>query len=67
VEAVFAAITAALAQGDGLSLADFGVFTVSDRAAREAMNPRTGGKIAVSAGRAVKFKAGKSSRCRELM
>ena len=59
MEAVFAAITAALAQGDGLSLADFGVFTVSDRAAREAKNPRTGDKIAVTAGKRVKFKAGK--------
>jgi len=54
-----AAITAALAQGDGLSLTGFGTFAVSDRAAREAKNPRTGDKIAVTAGKRVKFKPGK--------
>ena len=59
IDAVFAAITAALAQGDGLSLTGFGTFAVSDRAAREAKNPRTGDKIAVTAGKRVKFKAGK--------
>ena len=59
IDAVFAAITAALAQGDGLSLTGFGTFAVSDRAAREAKNPRTGDKIAVPAGKRVKFKAGK--------
>ena len=60
VDAVFTAITAALAQGDGLSLTGFGSFAVSERAAREAKNPRTGEKIAVPASKAVKFKSGKA-------
>jgi DNA-binding protein HU-beta len=60
VDAVFAAITSALTQGDGLSLTGFGAFAVSERAAREAKNPRTGEKIAVPAGKAVKFKPGKA-------
>ena len=59
VDAVFTAITSALAQGDGLSLTGFGVFAVSERAAREAKNPRTGEKIAVPASKGVKFKPGK--------
>ena len=59
VDAVFTAITAALAQGDGLSLTGFGSFAVSERAAREAKNPRTDEKIAVPASKAVKFKPGK--------
>ena len=60
VDAVFAAISSALARGDGLSLTGFGSFAVSERAAREAKNPRTGEKIAVPAGKAVKFKPGKA-------
>ena len=60
VDAVFGAITTALAQGDGLSLTGFGAFAVSQRAAREAKNPRTGEKIAVPAAKAVKFKPGKA-------
>ena len=60
MDAVFTAITAALAQGDGLSFTGFGSFAVSERAAREAKNPRTGEEIAVPAGKAVKFKPGKA-------
>ena len=60
VDAVFTAITTALTQGDGLSLTGFGSFAVSERAAREAKNPRTGEKIAVPASKAVKFKPGKA-------
>ena len=62
IDAVFAAITAALAQGDGLSLTGFGSFAVSDRAAREARNPSTGEKMAIAASKSVKFKPGKALR-----
>ena len=41
VDAVLTAITDALIQGDSLSLTGFGSFAVSERAAREARNPRT--------------------------
>jgi len=60
VDAVFAAITTALAQGDVLSLIGFGAFGVSERAAREAKKPRTGEKISVPVSKEVKFKPGKA-------
>jgi len=60
IDAVFAAITAALAQGDGLSLTGFGSFAVSERAAKEGRNPKTGEKMAIAASKSVKFKPGKA-------
>jgi DNA-binding protein HU-beta len=60
IDAVFAAITAALAQGNGLSLTGFGSFAVSERAAKEGRNPKTGEKMAIAASKTVKFKPGKS-------
>ena len=60
VDAVFAAITTALSQGDGLSLTGFGSFAVSERAAKEGRNPKTGEKMAIAASKSVKFKPGKA-------
>ena len=60
IDAVFAAITAALAQGDGLSLTGFGSFAISERAAKEGRNPKTGEKMAIAASKTVKFKPGKA-------
>ena len=60
IDAVFAAITAALAQGNGLSLTGFGSFALSERAAKEGRNPKTGEKMAIAASKTVKFKPGKS-------
>ena len=60
IDAVFASITAALAQGDGLSLTGFGSFAVSDRAAKEGCNPKTGEKMAIAASKVVKFRPGKA-------
>jgi DNA-binding protein HU-beta len=37
----------------------FGTFVVSERAASEGRNPRTGEKISISASKQPKFKAGK--------
>ena len=62
IDAVFTAITSALAQGDGLSLTGFGSFAVAERAAKEGRNPKTGEKMAIAASKAVKFKAGKTLR-----
>lgn len=58
-DAVFAAITAALKAGDDVRLVGFGSFSVSARPAREGRNPQTGKAIAIAAGRAAKFAAGK--------
>jgi len=59
VDAVIGGITGALASGDNVSLVGFGTFSVTDRAARTARNPRTGEAIQVAASKAPKFKAGK--------
>ncbi len=60
VEAVLCGVTDALKSGDAVSLVGFGTFSVVDRAARTARNPRTGEAIQVGASRAPKFKAGKA-------
>jgi len=60
VEAVISGVTGALSNGDSVSLVGFGTFSVSDRAARTARNPRTGETINVPASKAPKFKAGKA-------
>jgi DNA-binding protein HU-beta len=59
VEAVLAAITAALRAGDAVTLSGFGSFVAKTRAARTGRNPRTGEAIAIPASRAPAFKAGK--------
>lgn len=59
VDGVFDAITNALKGGDEVRLVGFGTFSVSDRAASEGRNPRTGETIQIAASRVPKFKAGK--------
>jgi DNA-binding protein HU-beta len=60
VEAVLSGVTDALAKGEAVSLVGFGTFSVAERAARTARNPRTGEPIEVAASKSPKFKAGKS-------
>lgn len=60
VEAVLGGITGTLANGDSVSLVGFGTFSVAERSARTARNPRTGDTINVPASKAPKFKAGKA-------
>jgi len=60
VEAVLSGITGTLAKGEAVSLVGFGTFSVAERAARTARNPRTGEPIEVAASKSPKFKAGKS-------
>ena len=59
VDAVFDAISAALAKGEEVRLVGFGTFAVATRAASEGRNPRTGEKIKIAASKQPKFKAGK--------
>ena len=59
VDAVFDAIASSLKKGDEVRLVGFGTFTVSERAASEGRNPRTGEKIKIAASKQPKFKAGK--------
>ncbi len=59
VDAVFASVTGALKGGDEVRLVGFGTFAVTNRAASEGRNPRTGEKIQIPASKQPKFKAGK--------
>ena len=59
VDAVFDAITAALARGEEFTLVGFGSFSVSDRPARVGRNPKTGAEIVIPASKVPKFKVGK--------
>ncbi len=60
VNAITDAIAKALSKGEKVSLPGFGTFSISKRAARTGVNPRTGEKIKIAATKVPKFKAGKS-------
>ena len=62
VNAVFSAITDALANGETVTLTGFGTFTVRSREARQGRNPRTGESITIAASRVPAFKTGKALR-----
>jgi DNA-binding protein HU-beta len=59
VDAVFDIISDTLKNGEPVMLSGFGTFTVSNRAARNGRNPRTGETISIPASRSPRFKAGK--------
>jgi DNA-binding protein HU-beta len=58
LDAAIETITEALKKGDEVKIVGFGTFVVTDRAAGEARNPRTGEKVSVPASKAPKFRAG---------
>ena len=60
VNSALNAITAALKDGDKVTLVGFGTFEVRDRAAREGKNPATGETISIPATKVPAFKAGKA-------
>jgi DNA-binding protein HU-beta len=55
VEATIDVVSDELAGGGEVSLAGFGKFSVSHRAARQGRNPSTGQTIQIAASRAAKF------------
>ena len=57
VEAVFAAISDALADGDKVTVIGFGTFEAKAQAAREGRNPATGEKIEIAACKRPAFSA----------
>lgn len=59
VEKIIDAITSSLKKGEEVSIAGLGIFTVKQRAARQARNPRTGEMVSVPAMKVPKFKASK--------
>ena len=60
--AMLEAIETSLAAGGSVALTGFGTFSVSQRAARTGVNPRTGEKIQIAAKTVAKFKPGKALR-----
>ena len=58
LEATIEAIKNALVEGDKIQLIGFGRFSVSERPAREGINPATKEKITIAAKKVAKFKAG---------
>lgn len=60
VECVMSSIVDSLKKGDEVSIAGLGIFSVKQRAAREARNPRTGETIKVPAMKVPKFRAAKA-------
>lgn len=53
-------VTEEMKKGEKVQLVGFGTFEVSERAAREGRNPRTGETMEIAASKAPKFKAGKA-------
>ncbi|MCQ2491517.1 MAG: HU family DNA-binding protein [Lachnospiraceae bacterium] len=60
VKAFTEVIAEELTKGEKIQLVGFGTFEVSDRAAREGRNPRTGETMTIAASKTPKFKAGKA-------
>ena len=58
VDAAIDAVRDALVAGDKVALVGFGTFSVSERPAREGINPATKEKIQIAAKKVAKFKAG---------
>ncbi|WP_429289674.1 HU family DNA-binding protein [Paraburkholderia sp. CI3] len=60
VDALLAAVTGAVAKGEGVQLVGFGTFATGARAARIGRNPATGAEMQIPAATTVKFTAGKA-------
>lgn len=58
LDAALDAIVGALKNKDAVALLGFGTFSVSERPAREGINPATKEKITIPAKNVIKFKAG---------
>ena len=59
IDAVFDSISKELKKGGEVRLTGFGTFVVSNRAATEGRNPRTGETIKIAARKVPRFRAGK--------
>jgi len=58
VDAVIEAIKKGVKKDKAVQLIGFGTFTVTKRAARTGVNPKTGEKMKIKASKTVKFKPG---------
>jgi DNA-binding protein HU-beta len=60
VDTIFETISNQLKEGNEVSIAGFGIFSVKNRAARQARNPKTGETVQVPATRVPKFRPAKA-------
>ncbi|MDD4989064.1 MAG: HU family DNA-binding protein [Candidatus Pacebacteria bacterium] len=60
VDTMLDCIVSSLKKGEEVSIAGLGIFSVKQRAARQARNPRTGESIQVAAMKVPKFRAAKA-------
>lgn len=60
LKALTEVVTEELVKGEKVQLVGFGTFEVSERAAREGRNPKTGEALHIEATKTPKFKAGKA-------
>lgn len=60
IKAFTDAVSEELVNGGKIQLVGFGTFEVSERAAREGRNPKTGETMTIAASKTPKFKAGKA-------
>jgi DNA-binding protein HU-beta len=60
VNAFLETISDSLKAGEKVSFTGFGAFEVTERAAREGRNPKTGEKMQINASKSPKFKPGKA-------
>ncbi len=60
VDGIIEAIVNSLKKGEEVSIAGFGIFSVKQRAARAARNPRTGETVNVAATKVPKFRPAKA-------
>ena len=60
VDTVVESIVGTLKKGEEVSIAGLGIFSVKNRAARQARNPRTGETLQVPAMKVPKFRAAKA-------
>ena len=60
VNAFLDGVTASLKKGNKVTLTGFGTFKISNRAARNGVNPRTGEALKIPAMKLPTFKAGKA-------
>ena len=57
VDALVEVVVETVADGEDVKIAGLGTFTVTERAAREGVNPATGAKLHIEASKSPKFKA----------
>ena len=60
VDGILGAIVETLKKGEEVSIAGLGIFSVKQRAARTARNPKTGEAVQVAATKVPKFRAAKA-------